>query len=103
MPSKPKKEKKMYYQRYYIPLGNKIMVNPEKESNRDESGIIIPEAAMPPLQRALVIKVGGGVHKEKMPVKPGDMILFPRGAGQKFKFQEATYRMIKSSDAIAII
>lgn len=100
---KTPKAKKIYYQRYYIPLGNKIMINPEKESNRTDQGVIIPDAAMPPLQRALIIKVGGGIHKDSMPVKAGDMILFPRGAGAEFKFQETTYRMIKGSDAIAII
>jgi len=100
----PKKtEKKLYYQRYYYPLGNKIMINPEKESHRTKGGVIIPDAALPPLQRALVIKVGDGIHKDDMPVKAGDMILFPRGSGQPFEFQEAIYRMIKGSDAIAII
>lgn len=79
------------------------MINPVVGDNKTEAGIIIPQAALPPLQRALVIKVGGGVHKESVPVKAGDMVLFPRGAGQEFKFEETTYRLIRSTDLSAII
>lgn len=95
--------KKSYYDPYYKPIGNKVMVNPAVDDMKDQGGILIPEEALPPIQRAVVIKTGRGVGDAKPIVKAGDTIIMPRGIGSEVAFGDANYRIIKELDVLAIV
>lgn len=96
-------KQKSYYQPYYTPLGNRVLINPVVGDGKTHSGIKIPEAAMPPIQKALVVKVGPGVDDKRPCVKAGDTIIMSRGVGVEVEFGDAKYRIIKDSDVLAIV
>ena len=91
------------YTKYYRPLGDRLMVNPVRV-DRDPSGLILPESALPAIRKALVMKCGPGTPSYPMPVKATDIILIPRSHGfKKVQFNNVEFLILRSQDIIAIV
>ncbi|HMP73160.1 MAG TPA: co-chaperone GroES [Kiritimatiellia bacterium] len=90
------------------PLGDRVLVEPEKESEVKKGGIIIPDSAKEKPQHGKVIAVGTGKLDEngkKIPfdVKPGDKVLMPKYGGTEIKLDDKDYQILRQDDILAVI
>lgn len=83
------------------PLGENILVIPEKESTKTKSGLVLPETASKESpQEGKVIAVG---DSPKIKVKKGQKIIFAKYSGTEIKIGKEEYLVIKNDDILAII
>jgi chaperonin GroES len=85
------------------PLADRVLVKPAPAEEKTIGGIIIPESAKEKPLKGEVIACGGGTKDEAMTVKPGDVVLYGKYAGQELEFEGTKYLMMRQSDLIAII
>lgn len=90
------------------PLGDRVLVEPEKESEVKKGGIIIPDSAKEKPQHGKVIAVGTGKLDEngkKIPfdVKPGDKVLMPKYGGTEIKLDDKEYQILRQDDILAVV
>jgi len=85
------------------PLGDRVLVEPQKAEEKTASGIIIPDTAKEKSQRGKVIAVGSGTADEKMEVKVGDLVLFGKYSGTEITVDDQDYLIMRQSDILAII
>lgn len=87
------------------PLGNKILVLPEKKQEKTQNGLIIPVVVNKDVEEGTVLLIS----PETLHVKEGDRILYPTGAGIPITIENVNYRFICApvkdapGDVIAII
>ena len=65
-----------------------------------EEGLLLPEGAKAPAQRAKVIAVGSGTDLEPMEAKVGDVVLFTKGAGREVLIDDEEYLMLTTREVI---
>jgi len=93
----------------YTPLGNRILVELIKESEKMEGGIFIPETAIEDPKEAMVIRLGvGKVTKDGKPVtynvKVGDKVLLRSDTcGTKMQMEMDDYNIVEPDDIVAIL
>ena len=90
-----------------VPLGDRVVLKQVEAEETTASGIVLPGQAQEKPQQAEVIAVGpGGVVDGKevvMNVKPGDMVIFSKYAGNEVKLDDEEYIIVKQSDILAIV
>lgn len=91
----------------FKPLFDKVLVERVEAESKTASGLIIPDTAKEKPMQGKVIAVGDGARSEcgqivPMAVKPGDIILFGKWAGNEIKIENKDYLVIKESDIIGI-
>ncbi len=93
-----------------IPLGNRLVVQLIKQKNTTASGIITSTKEETEQGMGKIISIGEGQGKEEnikeLNLKVGQIVLFPRYAGEEIKDkndQDIVYKVLKGSDVIAII
>lgn len=81
------------------PLGNKILVEPEKKAEKKTgSGLIVVEGSTP-LKKGTVISVSEDIENPK--IKRGDSVLYEAGAG--VEVNEGEHLLMEYSSAWAKI
>ena len=91
------------------PIGDRVLVKyVEDEAEQSRGGIIIPDSAKEKPQQAEVIALGTGKKDEKgkvMPfeVKVGDKVLISKYGGTDVKLGDKEYKILSSSDILAIV
>ena len=90
------------------PLGDRVLVEPLKETEVNKGGIIIPDTAKEKPQEGTVIAVGTGKLDEagkKIPfnVKKGDKVLMPKYGGTEIKMNGKEYQIMREEDILGII
>ncbi len=90
------------------PLGDRVLVQAVEEKEQIRGGIVIPDAAKEKPQQAKVIALGTGKVDEdgkRVPfdVKVGDIVLTSKYGGTDVKFEEEEYKILSSSDILAIV
>lgn len=91
------------------PLKNHVIIEEIKKSEELKSGIILPNAAKESSTQGIVVGVGNGLYDErsgklnKPPFKEGQIVLFPRGTGQKIELEGKHYLFLKPEDIVAIV
>jgi chaperonin GroES len=85
------------------PLADRVLVKPAPAEEKTVGGIIIPESAKEKPLKGEVIACGGGTKDETMVVKPGDIVLYGKYAGQELEFEGQKYLMMRQSDLLAIL
>ena len=90
------------------PLGDRILVEAVEESEQIKDGIVIPDSAKEKPQEAKVIALGTGKtddNGKKIPfeVKAGDRVLTSKYGGTDVKLNGNEYKILSSSDVLAII
>ncbi len=88
------------------PLGNIVLVKPGKKEEMSKGGIVIPDTAQEKSQEGEVIVIGPGRvdkdgKREKMNVKPGDIIIFPKFGGTEYKIEGEDYIFLPENQIIA--
>lgn len=90
-----------------IPLADRVVLKQSTPEEKTKSGIILASTSQEKPQQAEVIAVGpGGVVDGKevvMNVKPGDIVIFSKYAGNEVKLDDEEYIIVKQSDILAIV
>ena len=90
------------------PLGDRVLVEPMKESEVKKGGIIIPDTAKEKPQEGVVIALGTGKldddgKKVAFNVKKGDVVLMPKYGGTEVKMGGKEYQIMREEDILAVI
>ena len=82
------------------PLGERIVVKPEKQEEKTEGGIYLPETATKDKpQKGEVIAVGPDFKG----VKKGDKVIFAKYGGTEVKLDGEEYLVLGEDDVLAIL
>jgi chaperonin GroES len=89
------------------PLGNNVVIEKIKGSDKLKSGLYIPETVKETSQIGKVISVGPGEYVDgvrvPMDLKAGHMVLFNKYAGSEFGLEDKKFIVMKQSDIFAIL
>jgi len=90
------------------PIGDKIIVEPEKEEEKTKSGIVLPDTAKEKPQKGKVIAVGPGKildngQRSPMEIKEGDIVIYSKYAGTEIKIEDKEYLIVSDRDILAIL
>lgn len=90
------------------PLGDRVLVEQVEEAEQVKGGILIPDSAKEKPQEAKVIALGTGKiddNGKKVPfdVKVGDLVLTSKYGGTDVKLDGKEYKILNSSDILAVI
>jgi len=92
----------------FQPLGDRVLVEPVKESEVKKGGIIIPDSAKEKPTTGEVIAIGTGKVDEKgnkipFNVKVGDTVLMPKYGGTEVKLNDKDYQIMREEDILGVI
>ena len=91
------------------PIGDRIVVEPSKESEtKSAGGIFIPDTARDKPQTGKVVAVGpgrvtDGGKRIPMSVKSGDKVLFAKYSGTELKQGGVEYLILHEGDVVAVV
>ncbi len=89
------------------PLNDRVVVEPNEQSSKTESGLFLPENAQEKPQTGKVLAVGMGLYQDgsRVPlvVKVGDTVLFAKYSGTEVKLDGKKTLIIRESDVLAIV
>ncbi len=91
------------------PLSDYILIEPDKEETKTESGILLPDTAeKEKSEQGTVIEVGPGKTTSSgkvipMEVQKGNKVLFNKYGPNEIKIKDKEYLMVKQEDILAII
>ncbi len=90
------------------PLGDRVLVEAVEQQEVMKGGIYLPDTAKEKPQEAKVVAIGPGKRDENgklipMDVKVGDFILTSKYGGTEIKLDDKEYKILSSSDILAIV
>ncbi|MGQ9845501.1 MAG: co-chaperone GroES [Caldisericia bacterium] len=90
------------------PIGDKIIVEPEKEEEKTKSGIVLPDTAKEKPQKGKVIAVGPGKildngQRSPIEVNEGDIVIYSKYAGTEIKIDDKEYLILSDRDILAVL
>ncbi len=91
------------------PLSDHILIQPDQEETKTESGILIPDTAdKEKPEQGTIIEVGPGKKTSAgkvipLEVKKGDKVLFTKYGPNEIKIKDKEYLIAKQEDILAII
>lgn len=78
-----------------LPLGNRILVHPQKKQERTTGGLIIPTTVNKDLEEGIVISTGELIIN----VKNGDRVLYQSRSGIPVLVEDITYKFLTGPTA----
>ena len=90
------------------PLQDRVIVKRLDEETKTAGGIIIPDTAKEKPQQGKILAVGPGKVLEggtklDMTVKPGDLVLFGKYAGNEIKLDNEEVLIMREDDILGVI
>ncbi len=91
------------------PLADNVLIEPEKEEEKTETGIYLPDTANKERpEKGKVIAVGPGKKDSSGEVKPlevkeGDRVIFTKYGPNEIKVEEKEYLIASEDDILAVI
>ena len=90
------------------PLGDRVLVKPEKAEQKTASGLYISSGAQEKPQRGEVNAVGAGKLDDKgeripVDVKVGDVVIYGKYGGNEVKIDGEEYLLMRDSDIYAVV
>ena len=90
------------------PLGDRVLVKPEKAEQKTATGLYISSGAQEKPQRGEVIAVGAGKLDDKgeripVDVKVGDVVIYGKYGGNEVKIDGEEYLLMRDSDIYAVV
>lgn len=83
------------------PLGENVLIQPEKPEKKTAAGIVLPESASAERpQQGAVIAIG---ESEKIQVKAGQSVIYTRYGGTEIKIEGTDYLIVSNKDILAVI
>jgi chaperonin GroES len=83
------------------PLGENILIYPEKPEQKTSAGIYLPDTASQ--ERSQIGKVMAVGESEKIKVKTGQKVVFKRYGGEELKIDGEEYMIANYKDVLAIV
>ncbi len=90
------------------PLGDRVLIQPLKEEEVKQGGIIIPDTAKEKPQEGKVVALGTGKtddngKKIEFTVKEGDKVLFSKYGGTEIKVDGEQMLIMREDDILGVI
>jgi chaperonin GroES len=85
------------------PIADRVVVKPAPAEEKTKGGIIIPDTAKEKPQRGEVISVGPGKDGNAPTVKPGDIVLYGKYAGQELTHEGVEYLIMREDDILVVL
>ena len=91
------------------PLSDHIVLEPEKEKEKTQSGILLPDTAdKEDIKQGKVVAIGPGRKTSSgkiitVDVKVGDKVLYSKYSPDKIKVEEKEYVIVKEEDILAVL
>lgn len=83
------------------PLGDNILVSPEKPEKKTDAGIFLPDSSSAERpQQGKVVAVGDG---EKIKVKKGQTVIYTRYGGAEVRIDGEEYLIVSAKDVLAVV
>lgn len=91
-----------------IPAPGYVLVEPEKQEKKTDSGIYLPDSHEEKPQYGTVLAVGDSAindngKKIKSPVKKGNLVVYKKWGGNEFLIGNIEYQFLKFEDILAIV
>jgi chaperonin GroES len=90
-----------------VPLADRVVLKQSTPEEKTKSGIILTSQSQEKPQQAEVIAVGPGGNVDGkevvMNVKPGDVVIYSKYAGNEVKLDDEEYIIVKQSDILAVV
>ena len=89
------------------PLGDRVVVEPLKQEDVTESGIVLPDNAKEKPMKGTVLAVGNGRLEKGQRIPPevsvGDVVLYNKYAGTEVKHDSKELLIMRESDILAVL
>ena len=85
-----------------IPIYDRVVIRPDEQNKKTETGIILPPDTRKRSNSGTVIAVGGGVERP-IPLEPGDKVIYQRHAGLDMQWNGETYLVVLAHEIVAKI
>ncbi len=83
------------------PLGDNVLIKPEKNDKKTKTGIYLPETASEEQpQEGKVVAIG---ESKEIKVKKGQEVIFKKYAGTEVKIDDEDYLIVKNEDILAVV
>lgn len=83
------------------PLGENVLIRPEKPEQKTAAGIYLPDTASQ--ERSQLGKVMAIGESDKIKVKAGQKVVFRRYGGEEIKIEGEEYLITNYKDILAVI
>jgi len=85
----------------FQPLGNRVLIEREEQTNQTASGLYIPDSAKEKPSEGKVIAVGKNAIEAGL--GEGDIVLFPKYGGTEVTIGGREYLIISSDDILGVM
>ena len=83
------------------PLGENVLIHPEKPEQKTSAGIYLPDTASQ--ERSQIGKVMAVGESDKIKVKAGQKVIFKRYGGEEIKIEGEEYLIANYKDILAVV
>jgi chaperonin GroES len=83
------------------PLGENVLIHPEKPEQKTSAGIYLPDTASQ--ERSQIGKVVAIGESDKIKVKAGQKVVFKRYGGEEIKIEGEEYLIANYKDILAVL
>ena len=80
------------------PLEDRVVVEPTTQSEKTESGIILPDTAQEKPQEGRVLAVGNS-----QTIKKGDLVLYPKYSGTEITHEGQNVLIMSEKEVLAVV
>jgi len=84
-------------------LQNRILVKPEEAKEVSKGGIILPDELKEKEYKGTVVATGAGLKDEAMTVKVGDVVKYPKHAGNEVDVDGTPHLIMRETDIYFIV
>ena len=106
--TKPAKTAKTDLSDMFVPLDDRVLVEPTIKVTKTPGGLFLGESNQEPTNRGTVVCVGPGHksvkgHLRPTTVKNGEQVLFAKFAGTEIKIGNDKYVILRETDIIGVL
>jgi len=85
----------------FTPLGNRVLIEREEQTNQTASGLYIPDSAKEKPLEGKVIAVGKDAIEAG--INEGDTVVFPKYGGTELSIEGTEYLIMSSDDILGVM
>ena len=85
----------------FQPLGNRVLIEREEQTNQTASGLYIPDSAKEKPSEGKIIAVGKDAIESGL--SEGDIVLFPKYGGTEVTIGGREYLIMSSDDILGVM
>ena len=85
----------------FTPLGNRVLIEREEQTNQTASGLYIPDSAKEKPLNGKVIAVGKNAMEAG--INEGDTVVFPKFGGTEITINGTEYLIMSSDDIFGVM